>query len=115
MMRRRSDLALFCRNQTCLFDTRWMIAEPCHNKLPSFWQNSATRCYAFQILPSLGYNIISREMPIAFASAGLPARFILVSGAMLPQILLNAPLTTTLLTHGAAVLFLLWYVRQIQN
>jgi hypothetical protein len=43
-------------------------------------------------------------------SAGLPPRFILVSGAMLPQILLNVPLTVTLLTHGAAVLFLLWYV-----
>jgi hypothetical protein len=43
-------------------------------------------------------------------SAGLPARFILISGAILPHILLNVPLTTTLLTHGAAVLFLLWYV-----
>jgi hypothetical protein len=43
-------------------------------------------------------------------SAGLPARFILVSGALLPHILLNVPLTVTLLTHGAAVLFLLWYV-----
>jgi hypothetical protein len=92
-----------------------MIAEPCRNKLASFWQNSATRCYAFQNLPSLGYNILSREIPIAFASAGLPARFILISGAMPPQILLNVPLTTTLLTHGAAILFLLWYVRQIEN
>jgi hypothetical protein len=43
-------------------------------------------------------------------SAGLPARFILISGALLPQILLNVPLTTALLTHGAAILFLLWYV-----
>jgi hypothetical protein len=43
-------------------------------------------------------------------SAGLPPRFIIISGAILPQILLNVPLTTTLLTHGAAVLFLLWYV-----
>ena len=43
-------------------------------------------------------------------SAGLPARFILISGAILPHILLNVPLTTTLLTHGAAILFLLWYV-----
>jgi hypothetical protein len=44
------------------------------------------------------------------ASAGLPAGFILVSGVVLAQILLNVPLTTTLLTHGAAVLFLLWYL-----
>jgi hypothetical protein len=43
-------------------------------------------------------------------SAGLPAGFILISGAVLPQVLLNVPLTTVLLTHGAGVLFLLWYV-----
>jgi hypothetical protein len=43
-------------------------------------------------------------------SAGLPAGFILLSGAMLPQVLLNVPLTTVLLTHGAGILFLLWYV-----
>ena len=43
-------------------------------------------------------------------SAGLPARFILMSGALLPQILLNVPLTIALLTHGAAFLFLLWYL-----
>jgi uncharacterized membrane protein YidH (DUF202 family) len=43
-------------------------------------------------------------------SAGLPPAFILISGAMLPQTLLNVPFTTTLLTHGAALLFLLWYI-----
>ena len=43
-------------------------------------------------------------------SAGLPPRFVLTSGAILPFVLLNVPLTVTLLTHGAAVLFLLWYV-----
>lgn len=43
-------------------------------------------------------------------SFGLPARFILLSGGTLPQIFLNVPLTTTLLTNGAALLFLLWYV-----
>jgi hypothetical protein len=43
-------------------------------------------------------------------SAGLPPRFILLSGAILPQILLNVPLTTVLLTHGMAILFLLWYI-----
>ncbi|OIQ75311.1 hypothetical protein GALL_430250 [mine drainage metagenome] len=43
-------------------------------------------------------------------SAGLSDRFILISGAIFPQILLNVPLTTTLLTHGAALLFLLWYI-----
>src|SRR5713226_1096181 len=43
-------------------------------------------------------------------SAGLPPRFILISGAILTQIFLNVPLTTALLTHGAAIMFLLWYV-----
>jgi len=43
-------------------------------------------------------------------SAGLPSRFILISGAVLPQAFLNVPLTTILLTHGCAALFLLWYI-----
>ncbi len=43
-------------------------------------------------------------------SAGLPARFVLLSGALLPQVLLNVPLTTVMVTHGAAILFLLWYL-----
>jgi hypothetical protein len=43
-------------------------------------------------------------------SSGLPSRFILLSGGVLPQVFLNVPLTTTLLTNGAAFLFLLWYV-----
>jgi hypothetical protein len=50
---------------------------------------------------------------IAFAnrlSSTLPPQFVLISAAMLPQTLLNVPLSTTLLTHGAALLFLLWYI-----
>ena len=43
-------------------------------------------------------------------AAGVSRRVILVSGALLPQILLNAPFTTAMLTYGGAVLFLLWYV-----
>jgi hypothetical protein len=43
-------------------------------------------------------------------SSGLPSNFILLSGGILPQIFLNVPLTTTLLTNGAALLFLLWYI-----
>lgn len=43
-------------------------------------------------------------------AAGVPRRIILVSGALLPQILLNVPFTTAMLTYGGAVLFLLWYV-----
>jgi hypothetical protein len=44
------------------------------------------------------------------ASAGLPCSFVMVSAALLPQTFLNVPFTTSLLTHGAALLFLLWYV-----
>jgi hypothetical protein len=43
-------------------------------------------------------------------SAGRPAGFIMVSGAVLPQAHLNVPLSVALLTHGAGLLFLLWYV-----
>jgi hypothetical protein len=43
-------------------------------------------------------------------SFGLPPKFVLLSGGILPQIFLNVPLATTLLTNGAALLFLLWYV-----
>jgi hypothetical protein len=43
-------------------------------------------------------------------SFGLPARFILVSAALLSQILLNVPLTITMVTYGAGPLFLLWYI-----
>jgi hypothetical protein len=43
-------------------------------------------------------------------SAGLPDRFILASGAILPQVFLNVPMTTVMLTHGAGLLFLLWYI-----
>jgi hypothetical protein len=43
-------------------------------------------------------------------SSGLPSKFILLSGGVLTQNFLNVPLTTNLLTGGAAIVFLLWYV-----
>ena len=43
-------------------------------------------------------------------SSGLPPKFIILSGGVLPHIFLNVPLSTTLLSNGAALLFLLWYV-----
>ncbi|MBR0856675.1 hypothetical protein [Bradyrhizobium liaoningense] len=43
-------------------------------------------------------------------SAGLPPRLILTSSAVVVQALLNVPLSTVLLTHGLAILYLLWYV-----
>jgi hypothetical protein len=43
-------------------------------------------------------------------SSGLPGTFILLSGGILLQAFLNIPLTTNLLSNGAAILFLLWYL-----
>ncbi|UPK25104.1 hypothetical protein [Bradyrhizobium sp. 195] len=44
------------------------------------------------------------------ASAGLSPRFVLMSSGVLPHVLLNVPLTVAMVTHGTAILFLLWYV-----
>ena len=43
-------------------------------------------------------------------SSGLPPKLILLSAGIVTQVFLNVPLTTSLLSNGAAVLFLLWYV-----
>jgi hypothetical protein len=43
-------------------------------------------------------------------SAGLPPRFVLISSAILTQMLLNVPFSTAFLTHGAVILFLMWYL-----
>jgi hypothetical protein len=43
-------------------------------------------------------------------SAGLPPRFVLLSAGLLFQIMLNVPMTTSLLSYGAGILFLLWSI-----
>lgn len=43
-------------------------------------------------------------------SAGLSARFILISASIMPQTMINIPFSTMILTHGLWILFLLWYV-----
>lgn len=43
-------------------------------------------------------------------SSGLPPQFVLLSAGLLPQVVLNVPLSTALLTNGTGLLFLLWYV-----
>lgn len=43
-------------------------------------------------------------------SAGLPANFVLLSSGLLSQVFMNVPLSITLVTNGAALLFLLWYI-----
>jgi len=41
-------------------------------------------------------------------SAGLPQSFVLISGAIIPHLLLNVPLSTALLSNGLGLLMLLW-------
>jgi hypothetical protein len=48
-------------------------------------------------------------------SANLPPRFVLISGAVLVQLIVNVPFTTVLLTHGAILLFLLWYITPFRD
>lgn len=58
-------------------------------------------------------SILACGLVIGFgnrASACLPPLVVLISSAVLVQILLNVPLSVALVTHGGAVLFLLWYV-----
>jgi hypothetical protein len=43
-------------------------------------------------------------------SAGLPFGLVMISSAILPQVLLNVALTTAFLTHGVGLLYLLWYI-----
>jgi hypothetical protein len=43
-------------------------------------------------------------------SAGLPSRFVMVSSSSITFAFLNVPFSTTLVTHGGALLFLLWYL-----
>ncbi|MDN5006349.1 hypothetical protein ACFQZO_36620 [Bradyrhizobium sp. GCM10027634] len=43
-------------------------------------------------------------------SDGLPPRFIILSSGMVMQTFLNVPLSIMMVTNGAALLFLLWYV-----
>ena len=43
-------------------------------------------------------------------SAGLPKHLVFVSSGILAQVIMNVPLTVTLVTHGMALLFVLWYV-----
>jgi hypothetical protein len=43
-------------------------------------------------------------------SAGLPPRFVLMSAAIIPHLLVNVPLSVAFLSDGLGVLMLLWYL-----
>lgn len=44
------------------------------------------------------------------AASHLPPRFVLLSSSIVVQQIINVPLSTALLSHGAALLFLLWWL-----
>jgi hypothetical protein len=116
----RHDLTYFCqisplkRIMQCSYRDQLAVVMQNNYKIGSF--NASL--FATEGIASLGVllapvAVFICGLVIALGnrlSAGLPPAFILISGAMLPLTLLNVPLTTVLLTHGAGLLFLLWYV-----
>jgi hypothetical protein len=117
----KHDLTYFCQIQVL----KSIINCPYHDQLSivmmhayPFGGNFNASLFATEGIASVGLlfapvSVFVCGLVIAVGnrlSAGLPPSFILVSGAILPQVLLNVPFSTVLLTHGAALLFLLWYI-----
>jgi hypothetical protein len=117
----KHDLTFFCQ----IGIVKSIISCPYHKQLGLLIQDTYpfvgtfnASLFATEGIASVGpwlapLPVFACGLVIALAnrlSAGLPPSFILVSGALIPQILLNVPLSITLLTHGAAFLFLLWYI-----
>jgi hypothetical protein len=116
----RHDLTYFCQISVL----KRIIYCPYQDQLATVMQNAYkfgdfnASLFATEGIASVGawlapVNVCLARLVIALGnrlSAGLPASFVLTSGAILPQALLNIPLTTILITHGAGLLFLLWYV-----
>jgi hypothetical protein len=117
----RHDLTFFCQIRIL----KLMISCPYHDQLGIVIQNTYPFVGTFNAsllategIASVGplwapVPVFACGLVIAVAnrlSAGLPPSFILVSGAILPLILMNVPFSITLLSHGAAFLFLLWYI-----
>ncbi|MDP3075375.1 hypothetical protein [Bradyrhizobium sp.] len=83
-----------------------------------FGGNLNASLFATEGIASLGpwlapISVLAGGLIIALAnrlSACLPPWFVLVSGAILVQVMLNIPLSTALLSHGAGFLFFLWYI-----
>jgi hypothetical protein len=116
----RHDATLFCqisvlrRTMPCPYqEPLWILMEKAYNL-----GNLNASLFATEGLASVGLLFapiatFGCGLVIALGnrlSAGLPPRFILLSGAVLLPILLNVPLSIVLNTHGAALLFLLWYM-----
>jgi hypothetical protein len=116
----RHDFTYFCqisvlkRIMSCPYqEPLWEIMEKAYNL-----GNLNASLFATEGVASVGpwwapVSAFACGLVMAFGnrmSEGLPATFILPSGAMLAIVLLNVPLSIVLLTHGAIILFLLWSV-----
>jgi hypothetical protein len=116
----RHDFTYFCqisvlkRIMSCPYqEALWEIMEKAYNL-----GNLNASLFATEGVASVGpwwapVSAFACGLVMAFGnrmSEGLPPQFILLSGAMLAIVLLNVPLSIVLLTHGAAILFLLWSV-----
>jgi hypothetical protein len=116
----RHDLTWFCQISalkqimSCPYqEPLWVLMEKAYNL-----GNLNASLFATEGIASVGLlwaplSAFACGLIIALGSRmadGLPHGFVLMSGALLPLVLLNVPLSIVLITHGAAILFLLWYI-----
>jgi hypothetical protein len=116
----RHDLTWFCQISvlkqimSCPYqEPLWILMEKAYNL-----GNLNASLFATEGIASVGplwapLSAFACGLVIALGSRmadGLPHGFVLMSGAVLPLVLLNVPLSIVLVTHGAAILFLLWYI-----
>ncbi|MGY3494969.1 hypothetical protein [Bradyrhizobium sp. USDA 4502] len=116
----RNDLTYFCQISvvkavlSCAYDAQLSVIMQQHYRLGNF--NASL--FATEGIASVGpwlapLVVLGCGFVVAIGnrvSAGLSPRFVLLSGAMLPQVFLNVPLTVAFVTHGVALLYLLWLV-----
>jgi hypothetical protein len=115
----RHDLTLFCQINVI----KRLAACPYHEPLAALMSsynlgNFNASLLATEGIASVGpafapLSVFACGLVIALGnrlSSGLPPRFVLVSSGMLLQVLMNVPLTISMVTYGGTVLFLLWYL-----
>jgi hypothetical protein len=122
----RNDITHFCQISFLKLIIECPYSDPLSIVMEKTYQlgNFNASLFATEGIASVGQILAPISafvcgLVIAFGNrlaAGLPPKFILLSGGVLPQVFLNVPLSTTLLTNGASILVLLWYVtpRDIQ-
>ncbi|MBR1120158.1 hypothetical protein JQ628_01435 [Bradyrhizobium lablabi] len=113
------DLTYFCQItplktiMSCPYHEQLSLVMEKAYKLGNFNASLLAEGIASVGLPFAPVAVLAAGLVVAIGnrlSAGLPATFVMLSGALVPQLLLNIPLSTVLLTHGAGLLFLLWYI-----